>query len=413
MNRTETLKRVGDRITSAPPWQTFLVVFLPILALYLLTMSRSNIDTNVDTVAAGLPAWRFAMFGDLDLSSFESLRFIGEINSRIMSNRTPGISFISVPAFWLFGQPGYSGVIPSQLPATATAAVLSAGAVGTLHLVFRRLVTPALAVGAALVFGVATSTWSMSSVTLWPHGPGQFFLALALLAIASNRFLAAGFAYAAAFLIRPVTAVLAAVPALYLSWKMKSWRPVVRVAVASSIGVALLIAYNGMVLGSWTLAPESYGAVFLGRATRQSLGAYLGDLALTFFSTRYSLFLFSPFLLFTVPGLRAAWRKADYWVRAGGLGALAYLLVTLRLNRHGGGHPFNYRYPLEPLVLASPLLLLSVREWYRRVSPDWQRLFWYSVIMSVVAQMLAMYARHPNWDILNEMYDLGLLPPIP
>lgn len=399
MNRAASLSRARDRIAAAPPWQTFLLVFIPILGLYLLTMARSNLYTNVDSLAAGLPAWRFAQFGDLDLSQFDGFKFIDQIGGRVLSNRAPGIAYISVPAFWVFGEPTFTGAAPSQLPATATAAVLSAGAVGTLHLVFRRVVSPLPAVGAALVFGVATSTWAISSVTLWPHGPGQFFLALALLGMACSRFLAAGVAFAATLLIRPVTAVMAAVAGLVASWKTKSWRPALMVAGGSSIGLALLLLYNGLVLGAWTPTPESYGAGFLARAQTQSLGGYLGDLFLTFFSTRYSLFLFSPFLVFAVPGLRAAWRGSDAWVRAGGLAALAYVLVTVRLNRHGGGHPLNYRYPLEPLVLAAPLLVLAITGWYERVRPIWQRVFWYSVVVSVAAQAVARYAQQPNYEI--------------
>ena len=57
MNRAESTRRLGDWITSAPAWQTYLLVFVPILGLYLVTMANSNIHTNVDSGAAGLPAW--------------------------------------------------------------------------------------------------------------------------------------------------------------------------------------------------------------------------------------------------------------------------------------------------------------------------------------------------------------------
>ena len=39
---------------------------------------------------------------------------IDEINGRIMSNRTPGISFLATPAYWLFGDTTFVGVIPGR-----------------------------------------------------------------------------------------------------------------------------------------------------------------------------------------------------------------------------------------------------------------------------------------------------------
>jgi hypothetical protein len=40
---------------------------------------------------------------------------------------------------------------------------------------------------------------------------------------------------------------------------------------------------------------------------------------------------------------------------------LVYLLVHPRLNRASGGLPYDYRYPLETLTLATPALVLGAR----------------------------------------------------
>jgi hypothetical protein len=40
--------------------------------------------------------------------------------------------------------------------------------------------------------------------------------------------------------------------------------------------------------------------------------------------------------------------------------------VHARLNRASGGLAFNYRYPLEPLVMMAPLLALGAVAWVRR-----------------------------------------------
>ena len=386
------VSRARDRLTAAPAWHTSLLLFLLFLVVYLITMGRTPDQSNADAVSASLQAWRFALFGDLDLSQFHpELPQLLEVGDRIMSNRVPGIAYLAVPAYWLFGSSEFSGLVPSMTPAAATAATFSAGAVAVVHLLIRRVTAAPGALAAACVFGLATSTWSISSGELWPHGPGQFFLALALLGMAHAQWAAAGLAYACALLIRPVTGIIAAVTGLVIGARTRSWRPVVLTAAGSAVGVGLLLLYNGLVLKSWSLAPAIYGQAFIDRARSQSLLGYLGDILGSLFVPEYGLLIFSPFLLFTIPGLRRAWTGAETWVKAGGLAALAYMLIHLRLNRYWGGYSFNYRYPLEPLTVAAPLLYLSWQAWFDVASALWKRMFWYSVILSVFAQMLSLY----------------------
>lgn len=391
-----TFARLHDRINAWGPARTFLLVFTSLLALYLVTMARFDFESSTDTVASALPAWRFALFGDMDLGAFDQFPWIDEINGSVISNRAPGIAFIATPMYWLFGSAEYAGVIPSMLPATATAAILTAAAVAVLHLCFRELVDPAMAVGGALVFGLATSTWSISANELWPHGPAQFFLALALLGLMKQRFLAAGFAYGAALLIRPVTAVIAAVSGLYLGWRQRSWTPVIRVGLGTAAGLVVLVVYNQLVLGTWSLFPPSYGQSFINRAERQSILAYLGDVVGMLAHPKYGLLIFTPFLLLILPGMRDGWKQSDPWVKAGALAGLVYMLVHLRLNRFSGGLLYGYRYPLEMLTVAAPFLLLSWKALYTRAVPLVRQVFWIAVGLSVARQAYSIWVGFEN-----------------
>lgn len=391
-----TQRTLLTRLERAAPWQAFLVVFVPVVAIYLLTMDRANFEQGVDAVAAALPAWRWAMFGDIDLSRFAELPWIIEVDGRFVSNRAPGVAFVSVPAYWILGDPAVSGTVPSMVPATITAAVLSAAVAGILHIVFRRIATPEYALGAALLFALGTSTWSISANELWSHGPAQFFLALALLAIAVQRHLAAGLAFGCALLVRPVTAIIAGATGLIRGWQERSIRPVVGIAAGALLGLAMLLVYNMAVLDTLSPAPAGYGESFLDRAQRQSPLAYLGDVTGMLFHPKYSVFVFSPFLVFTLPGLRPAWRTAQPWVRAAALGGLVYILIHLRLNRYWGGAEFNYRYPLEMLVMMSPLLLLSWRDWYGRASDLGRKLFRFSIPISIAVQLVAIFIEFTN-----------------
>ena len=390
------LVRAQVRLSTAPAYQTFLVVFLPVLALYLLTMQRADVESNFDAVASALPAWRMAQFGDLNLAQFEQLPFIFDVGGTVVSNRPPGLSFLSTPLYWLFGSSSFSGAVPSLLPATATAAIASAGAVGVLHLVLRRLAPPVTAIAGALVFAIGSSTWSISANELWPHGPAQLFLAAAVLALTTERHLAGGLAYGAALLIRPVTAIIPAVTGLVHGWRTRSVRPFVMIGLGSAVGLAALLLYNQAVLDTWSPAPPSYGEAFVDRAGRQSILGYLGDILGFLFHPKYSLFVFSPFLLFTIPGLRAAWREAPVWVQSAAVGGIVYILIHLRLNRFWGGLAFNYRYALELLIVLSPLLFLSWQAWYNRASPFGRRLFWYSVVASAGIQVMSISVGFTN-----------------
>ena len=390
------IARARTRLDMLSALHTFMLVFGSLLVLYLVTMARFDYESGTDTVASALPAWRLAQFGDIDLSNFAQLPWIGEINGTVMSNRTPGVSFIAAPLYWLFGSAKFSGVVPSMLPASATAALLSAGAVATLHLALRRIVAPAMAVGAALIFGVATSTWSISANELWPHGPAQFFLALGMLGLIGKSHLAAGVAYGSALLIRPVTAIIAAVSGLYLGWKTRSWRPIMWVALGTGFGLGLLLLYNGLVLGSWSPTPPSYGAGFVTRAGRQGLLAYGGDVVAMLAHPNHGLLVFSPFLLFTLPGLRRAWQAADPWVKASALAGLVYMLIHLRLNRFSGGLLYGYRYPLEMLIVMAPLLLLSWQAWFKSASLVMRRLFYLAVAASILRQAYSIWIGYEN-----------------
>lgn len=390
------LVRAQVHLSTAPAYQTFLVVFLPVLALYLLTMQKADVESNFDAVASALPAWRMAQFADLDLAQFEQLPFIFDVGGTVVSNRPPGISFLSTPLYWLFGSSSFSGAVPSLLPATATAAIASAGAVGVLHLVLRRLAPPLTAIAGALVFAIGSSTWSISANELWPHGPAQLFLALGVLGVAGNRFLAGGLAFGAALLIRPVTAIIAAVTGLVHGWGSRSWRPVVMVGLGSIVGLGMLVVYNHEVLNTWSPAPPGYGQSFVARAGNQSVVAYVGDFLGLFFHPKYSIFVFSPFLLFTLPGLRTAWREAPTWPRSAAIGGVVYMLIHLRLNRFWGGLAFNYRYALEFLIVLSPLLFLAWQAWYEQASPFGKRLFWYSVVASAGIQVISISVGFTN-----------------
>jgi alpha-1,2-mannosyltransferase len=190
----------------------------------------------------------------------------------------------------------------------------------------------------------------------------MMWIALALV-LSERHTIAPGFAFGAAVLTRPPTALIAAATGIYRSWKEHSLRPILGIGAGALIGLALFVAYNNHVFGSASIS-AGYGTGFEEQALSGDPIAYAKNTFLGAFSATRGFLLWSPFLLVLLPGLRAAWKAAPSWVRGSALGGLVYLLVQYKANRFsGGGGFFTYRYPLEALTAAAPLLYLSYREW--------------------------------------------------
>jgi hypothetical protein len=78
------------------------------------------------------------------------------------------------------------------------------------------------------------------------------------------------------------------------------------------------------------------------------------------------------------------------------VGGLLYLLVQLKANRFSGGEFFfSYRYPLEALTAAAPLLALAYAGWvaHRR---SINLLFFMALAISIVFQAVASLSTIPS-----------------
>jgi hypothetical protein len=113
-------------------------------------------------------------------------------------------------------------------------------------------------------------------------------------------------------------------------------------------------------------------------------------------------FVYSPFLLMLLPGLRAAWAEAPQWARSAAAGGLVYLGVQLKANYFAGGaHFYSYRYAIEPLTLMAPILVLA---WQNHVAPTARRRGAFASLLVVAIALQAIGAfcfgnaqRFSNW----------------
>ncbi|HEX8004382.1 MAG TPA: hypothetical protein VF519_16975 [Mycobacteriales bacterium] len=349
------------------PVLLFAALFFPLFALYASTASYEGAQVN-DAIAAAIPAWTLANEGTLTVGDEAPTNvWFVEAQGRRVSNRFPGVIAWAVPFYWLT-----RGSVPRPtVPEATIAAVVAASlAVTLMAFALRRVVPHRVAVAAALLLGLGTTTWTVSANILWSHGPAQLWLTIGLLAAASARWWLATPAYACAVLTRPHLVVAPGAAAAWHALRDRWWRAVAFLLLGCAAGLALLLLYNHHVYGGWSLR-GGYKAT-VGGTLHRSPKALLTNLAGVLVSPSRGLVGFSPFVLLLLPGLRRGWRAAPPWVRSAALGALVYLLLQLQANRFSGGSGFyGYRLLLEPLTLATPLLTLAYTEW---VAPSrWRR----------------------------------------
>lgn len=385
------------RYLSEKLWLGPLLVALLLLPLYLATNSDGR-PQNRDTVSSAIPAWRLATHGDLTVTEFKEPWLTAtnpagtrrqdwyvESGGRITSNRPPGAIFWAVPFYWL------SGASPDEFtlgPASVAASVAVALSVAAFVAVFQSVVDPKNAFLAGLVVGVGTPLWGVASDALWQHSVSVLFLAVGLWFLARQGLAGAGLASGFALLARPLAGTIAAVWGIYLSVRQRSWKPVVVIGFTSAIGFGILLWYYQLAYQSLSLT-GGYGSYPTAGLVGRPLFWYFENIWNVLFSSDRGIFLYTPFLLVLVPGLRAAWAVAPDWVKGGALSGVVYMLLQLRVNSYsGGGVWVSYRLPLEMLAVSAPLLLLSYREWVSK-NAFRVRLFQVALILSVGVQLTA------------------------
>lgn len=380
-----------DRRISSSDVLLWFVACLPLLALYLVTARTDAYAMSIDPASVTSSAWQLAHHGTPRLADSVSNLGAWMIPSGpgyTISNRAPGLIGLAAVFYWLF--PGAS--IFDVAPASIAAAVVTSAAVGTLAVVLRRIASARVALAASLILGTATTTWAVSGTALWPHGPDQLYLVIAMLALASGRNAWAGLAFALAILTRPPLAVVAAVAGCWASWVRRSPRPGIVIGAISGCGLVGFLWYSH-VFWNGGLQSQYTEAVAGANPIRQffdvsphALGQLLINIAGTLVSPGRGVLFGAPFLLALAPGLRQAWKEAPEWVRSAAASGVVYMLVQLKTNRFSGGDAFwSYRYPLETLTLMTPLLLLAWRAYTVR-TPRRRAAFASLVTVAVVLQ---------------------------
>ncbi len=253
--------------------------------------------------------------------------------------------------------------VPSLVPAALASAAAALAAMAFLGLLFRDVLPGHAWRAAFLAAALGTGAWSVAADKLWQHGPAMMCIAAALYAASRDRFVLSGLAFGAAILVRPHIALIAAAVGLVVAWRRRDIRPAIALGSTSLLGLAGLLAYNDLVWGEPSVS-GGYTSYFTDNLTTFTPLRLLGRLAGFFVDPGVGVLVFSPFLIVALLGLPSAIRRAPDWAVGAAVGGAAYLVVQFQANRLSGGEGFfGYRYPLEALTAAAPLLAIAAFAW--------------------------------------------------
>jgi hypothetical protein len=266
----------------------------------------------------------------------------------------------------------------------------------------------------ALAYGAGTCVWSVSSQSLWQHGPAELFLAAgtaAFLAAGTGWHCAAlcGLAYGLATACRPTGAIVAAVVGAYV---LATDRRRFAAYAAGVVPVAAaLAAYNQFYFGSvFELGLGARRAMVLESTQGAGLWStppWEGAAGLLVSPAR-GLLVHSPFLVFAFWGAVRAWRDATWRIlRPLTVAVLLLLLVPAGWFSWWGGWSFGYRL----IVDTMPLLVLFLLPVLDRVCTGrWTRaVFAVFLGWSVAVQVVGAFAYDvTGWNARVAGYEVRL-----
>jgi hypothetical protein len=330
-----------------------IVVMAALFGLYAFGQAWETRGGYSDVEATSFPAWYFVETGSWDLSPHRDFNvWFVETERGIRSNRSPGV--IAVAVF------GYVATAPltddfEEWPGTLVAVVTSWLAVLVIAATAERL-KKGLWLPAVILFGLGTATWAVSAMHLWPHGPAQLAIAIAVWFLVQEKDLPAGLAFAVAVLIRPPVAVISCGLALVKARSERSWKPLVTIGIPSAVAAAFYLAYNRLLFGSWSPL-ASYDAVG-GLGGNQDLMDWAENIVRAFVSPLHGILLWSAWITVCLWAWFSRRKDVPRWLFVTPILAGIYIVVHSGLEQASGALPYNYRYPLEAITVAAPVLIM-------------------------------------------------------
>lgn len=382
-----------------------LLIFVVLLAVY---CSNLRVLTSGDSLPTRVLPFSILREGNLDLNEFtwERMRsgylpyYLRGTGAHLYSMSPVATPIAVTPLYvvpaWLLAHYGVSYddvrarvliVVMERL----SAAILTALSALLVFLTLDRIVSRQWAIALALIYGLGTSAWSISSQALWPHALAALALAVLSWVFSAPRrgpliFALAGLAAALAVANRPPMIIFAVLAAFFV-WR--SHRPrFAAFAAFPALGGAALLAYNFSVFNALAGGYQ--------RLNHFSLAIHEGVAGLLVSPNR-GLLVYTPVMIFALWGAVRVWREqAPEWMRLLVVGLGLHLLIYGAFKEWWAGHAFGPRYFCD--VLPALTLLLA----YGLV-PLWRYPLWRTVAVTLIAygvyvQAVGAYYDDGDWN---------------
>ena len=327
--------------------------------------------------------------------------FLRYRDGHYVSAYSPGPAVLALP---VYAWPVLMGV-PADVWAPRLEKV-SAAAITALSVVFLfwalgGMISRRWALGIAAIYAFGTSSWSVSSQALWQHGPSQLCVALLLVclvrAVSQPRFFAyAGFAAAAATVMRPTNVLIVLPVAAYLLYaRPKLVLPFGLFALPPLIG---LLLYNLMSVGSVSGEAGHITAPVWALFTQVPMVRGLAGVLL---SPSRGLFVYSPVLLFAVIGLLWTGLRGPSPFKPVAVGAVLTIVVVGKWFVWWGGHSWGPRLlaDIAPILCFFLYPCVGFLTRHRLV----KGLFVFLAAVSIGAHGLGVFFYDYRWDALADV----------
>ena len=300
-----------------------LIILCVALMSFLLLFYSINFrvgSTPGDTLGSRYMPYSIIKEGNFNLDEFPFLQdanyYTREQNGHWVSKYPPGAPVMALPVY-IF--PVLAG-LPVDSPHVPCLEKLSASLLTALSAVFFFLVVRILlcacdstrregwALFLALIYGVATCSWSVSSSSLYQHAPAQLLLILAvyllLRGVSEARFIKwAGLMLSAAAVCRPTAFVFALILSAYVLHRHRS--QLHKFLLMALLPAILLVLHNYFTYGS--IFSQSYADEIRWWGQPFYAGAFG-----SWFSPSRGLLIFTPIFIFSLIGVRKLWGRSFF-----------------------------------------------------------------------------------------------------
>jgi hypothetical protein len=378
------------------PWRrsevaAVVAVAAVITTLLLVTVNPGPTLVN-DTRASALASWTLATQGELALPepwpASHNYWGVTTPDGRVHVNRFPGVALWAAPVYAVHHlavgrpEPPAHPFLVDLRPAGWAAALTVAAAMAVAYALLRREVPRAWAAAGVLVLGLGTSLWSVAADATWPHGPAVLALLTVLFAWRRGGRgdpVLAAVAAAVAVSVRPHLAVATVVLGVGAVWSQRraaadgsastavpprERATGVGVLVGTGAGLAVVSGYTRRVFGTWLPTAGYDVAGHLGGLVDHSPWQTVRAFGLALVGAERGVLVWSPVLAVAVLCLVvvavARRDRLPSWTVVAAVAGMAYLVVQVRAVGYlGGADFFGARITLEPVALATPLLVVA------------------------------------------------------